>query len=201
MNINKLTSIIVFSFIGFSFASANEDSISTIKNSNVENIRGLGYELCKLYTKHDHKSYLESLRDYVLGIQLEEKLARKLMKDHDLQEEIFSGKKSADPIINELKEGCFDFLDEELFLHAKDFLEIYSNASDVFNDLICLSEEHMENLHNQIEKIQNASAFPYKLMTLLGLTDRIMELQQKAEDLQIQYGLIEDVDDDDEIEL
>lgn len=227
MNIKKLVSIIVFPIIGFSFVHASEDSISIIKNSNIENIRGVGYELCKIYTKHG-KSNLEALWDYVWGIRPEEMVARSLMNHHDLIDEIFSGKESNDSIVKELQEGCFDFLMEDSLFHAKEFYEKYKNegyqknlrcwtadeaAAFESNELegnfssldlkICNDTQLslLKEVYNLAEKSRNATTFPYKLMKLLGLADRIKELRQKDEDLQMQYGLIIEVDTDDKIEL
>lgn len=226
MKIKKITSVILFLIIGLYFVFASESAISTIINSNIQNVRQVGYELCKIYIKKD-KSYVETLLYYAWGIKPEENIAKNLMKDRYLLSEIFSGKGSDDPVVKELQEGCFDFLTEEFFLHTKEFLEM--NLDENFlKKLNCWPAEKIEEKKSKepefdpyslniqacnmsqlsllddfgklAEKNANATIFQYKLMKLLGLTDRIQEFKQKIEDLKREYGLI-DVDDIEETEL
>lgn len=205
MNTRKLIFLITFSFIGLSCICANENPISFIKNRNDINARSLGYHFCKLTVKEE-KTFIEKLQDSLsLSTSEEQAIAKIIKSDERVMQLIFSGKASEDPFIREIQEGCFDFLSEEILPQLLEFTQLFSNVDKChtlaereeiersnpdfdFSDY----DKHMCNetqllLRNNakqiIEKYDDATRHPIKLMYSLGLTDRIAELEQKATSL------------------
>lgn len=183
--------------IGISFVCADESSISIIKNNEANNIRKIGYELCKIYT-FKRKEFLEIFRDYIWGITPEEAAANELMKDANLLKDIFSGKISDNQTINELKEGCFDYMAERLLWH-------YFELKRTLNNIICHKNEDIEKLklmgyklydgvdseagncvrilgelRNEMQNVIMAR-LEGKLIRYLSLTDRLNEFQKFLE--------------------
>ncbi|PWU04584.1 MAG: hypothetical protein C5B43_04365 [Verrucomicrobia bacterium] len=164
----KLIFVIVFVFIS-SLIFGNEKSVLRIRDSGVENIRRVGYELCRLYTKND-KSYWEKFKDSLWDDE-EENLARKLAMDSELQNSIFCGKASEDWIIHKLQDGCFDFFIEDVESHFTEFFTVFSAAYKCMtpDDIY---KETMEKTHDEIY-------FPGKLMLQLGRPERFAEFNKK----------------------
>lgn len=217
MNTKKLISVILFSIMGLSVVCANESTVAIIKNSKTGNVRAIGSELCKIYT-HESKGYLETLNDYIWGIKPEEAVAKELMKDADLLRVIFSGEASDDQIINELKEGCFDFLSEKILPQVNNYFFTLVENEDALD---CNTPEVLEKLksqgfngsyfetcnetqillHNQLKKDIQPLQFQSKLIVLLGLSDRLESFNATIMYLGKKHGLFVSDEDDEEIEL
>lgn len=202
----KIKSIIIFFIAGLSFVNANENALSILENSKVDT-RRVGYELCKIYTQKN-KSFFEN---WLYRIKPEEEIARELKNDANLNSAIFSGHASDDPLIKDLQEGCFDFLLEEVedFLFNGHFLKILQERVDILScqdpkELIIKVEPIADDIElcneSQLELREKAGlsskVFYFKLLKLLGLSDRSEVLKQKTKEYYERHGF--DFEDDDE---
>lgn len=144
MKMKKIISVILFAFTGLSFVYANESVVSIIKESEVEDVRKVGYELCRFFTQKE-KGYIHRIKDYLFGMEPEEELALKLKnlslmnKDIDMIKTIFSGKASDNLMIRDLQKGCFDFLSEEVISLAHNLNATLTESNETLTATVTMT--------------------------------------------------------------
>lgn len=191
----------VFIIKGISFVCGNESILETIKDSNVKNVRKVGYELCKNFINKDN-SYFGNILKYIWDIELEEKISRDFLQDVNWQRTIFLGKASDNQIIKELQEGCFDYLEEEVLSDYTDFLKLYSRCIEIASsekDLV-VSEKYRRKFYNILNGVKSRKEkkgeeilYAYEFLVGLGLEDRLSEFEEKTK--KIEKKIIQNLDD------
>jgi len=197
MQIKKIISLTLFSFIGVSFVCANENTLSTIKDTDASYKREIGYQFCELYAKKEKNQKGNSLSNDLL----QEQIVQQIMNDNELIQIIFSGKASDDVIIHALQEGCFDFLAEEILRLTLENVELYSHLDrchtpfdreklktaqpnfdfSEYDKKMCNEAQlaYRNNIEQTVEKFAEATQPLITLLDLLGLADRKIELEKK----------------------
>lgn len=176
MKNKKIISVIFFSIMGLSFVYANESIISIINDSEIEDVRKVGRELCSFFV-HKEKSYMRQIQDFMFGTTPEKKIAISLYevarKYPEVTSSIFSGQASDNKIMRDLQEGCFDFLTEEILSLAHGLNETITSHNETLLSIAtihCIDPSSNKTIRNR-DFIRDSDFEDYKI-SLLPCTDK-----------------------------